>query len=263
MKQRVNILFFILFSIKMIGQVGIGVENPVVNFDINPKGIQVENPEDRYIRLEGLGRKPEYLRKIVLNQDGDLATMDYSSDNFNLKTIKYVKSKRTVHTGKSANVMDPSKDQITLEMDLEVTLSPNTDNILFLEYDVPIYIYNNKENNLIVVGYVGVTLTKVEEDTTLVELDQGSRKLTNYESKINSEGDVFLGVSITGKAIDQISNTETVNKVVKYKLYGYVEKGRYDNIDKEVYFGNANGEIESLGIGVFNGIIYEKIISTY
>lgn len=254
-------LFFILFSIKMIGQVGIGVEDPVTNLDINPKEIQVANPENSYIRLEGLERTPEYLRKIVLNQDGDIATMDYSSDSFNLKTIKYVKSKRTVHTDKSANVMDPSKEQITLEMDLEVILSPNTDNILFLEYDVPIYIYNNKENNLIVVGYIGVTLTKVKEDNTLVELDQGSRKITNYESKTSLAGDDFLGVSITGKAIDQISNAETVNKVVKYKLFGYVEKGRYDNIDKEVYFGNANGEIESLGIGVFNGVIYEKVIS--
>ncbi|MDM1398922.1 hypothetical protein HX049_17425 [Myroides odoratimimus] len=259
--KNVSALFFILFSISMFGQVGVGTEDPTAGLDVDPKGIKVENAENSYIRLEGLERKPDYLRKVVLNQQGYLATMDYDSDNFNLKTIEYIKSNKIIHTPKSANVMDTSKTPLSLEMDLEVILSPNTENILFLEYDIPIYIYDNIVNNNVIVGYIGVTLTKVNEDNTIVELDQGSRKITNYKNKIPASGDNLLGVSVTGKAVDQLSNKESVENKVKYKLFGYIEKNSFVDLDKEVYFGNADGEIESLGIGVFNVVVYEKVIS--
>ncbi|MDM1375171.1 hypothetical protein [Myroides marinus] len=259
--KKFSILFLTLLSISMFGQVGVGTEEPTAGLDIDPKGIEVEKSEDRYIRLEGLEKKPDYLRKIVLNQKGDVATMDYDANSFNLKTIKYAKSKKTIHTEKSANVMDVSKKQVSLDVDLVITLSPNTENIIFLEYDMPIFIYNNKEDNRVKVGYVGVTLTKVEDSNVIVELDQGSRKVTNYENRSAVNGDNFFGVSVASKAVDQLSNTGTVEKKVKYKLFAYIEKSYFESFDKEVYFGNADGEIESLGIGIFNAVHYEKVIS--
>lgn len=259
--RKIVMICFALISISSFGQVGIGTEDPQAALDVDPKGVKVEQEEDKYIRIEGLERKPDYLRKIVLDDKGNMATMDYDSDNFNLKTLKYVKSKKTIYTAKSANVMDNSKEKLSLELDLEVILSPYTDNILFLEYDVPIYIYNNhdKDNAKIVIGYMGVTLTKVEDNNTIVELDQGSRKMTNYEGRSSANSNDFMGVSIGGKAVDQVSNTGNTGKKVLYKLYGYVEKGYYEQIDKDIYFCNANGEIESLGIGLFNIAVYEKV----
>ncbi|MEK6450599.1 MULTISPECIES: hypothetical protein [Myroides] len=269
------LIFFSLLSVSVLAQVGIGTEDPKVSLDIDYKGVKVEKSEDSFIRLEGLERRQDYLRKIILNTEGDVATMDYEDDNFNLKTLKYAKSQKTIHTEKSANVM---KDQsnvnahIDIELDIEVILSPNTENIIFLEYDVPIYIYNNVDNNSnsdlnydlmgkkVSIGYMGVTMVKVGDDGILGELDQGSRKITNYQNRSSIEGDNLMGVSITGKAVDQIRNTEPVEKKVMYKLYAYVEKGN-SSPNKDIYFGNAKGEIESLGQGIFNAVVYEKVIS--
>lgn len=259
--KKFSILFLTLLSISMFGQVGVGTEDPTASLDIDPKGIEVEKSEDSYIRLEGLEKKTDYLRKIVLNQKGDVATMDYDANSFNLKTIQYAKSKQTIHTEKSANVMDVSKKQVGLDVDLIITLSPYTENIIFLEYDMPIYIYNNNESGFIRVGYVGVTLTKVEKDNIITELEQGSRKMTNYKNRSSITRDDFFGVSVASKAVDQLSNTESVEKKVKYKLFAYIEKSFYETFDKKVYFGNADGEIESLGVGIFNAVHYEKVIS--
>lgn len=257
--KKIIMIYFALVGISAFAQIGVGTEDPQASLDIDPKNIKVEKEEDRYIRLEGLDKRPDYLRKIVLDGEGNVATMDYDPNNFNLKTLKYTKSQNTVYTVKGANVMDSSKEALNLELDLELMLSPNTENILFLEYDVPIYIYDNTVNDKVEVGYMGVTMIKKGDNDQIVELDQGSRKMTNYENRSSITGDNFMGISIAGKAVDKLSNNLNIDKKVTYKLYGYVEKGV--NIgDKAVYFGNGDGKIESLGIGVFNIAVYEKVI---
>ncbi|MGL4585123.1 MAG: hypothetical protein ACRCVU_19320, partial [Flavobacterium sp.] len=209
---------------------------------------------------EGLPRKTDYMRKVVLNQEGHVATMDYDVNSFNLKTLKYVKNTSTFHSPKGLDVMNNERGDLEIGLNLEVILPPKTENILFLEYDVPIYTYNEKEKNFIIVGYIGVTLIKEEEGKAFKELDEGSRKLTNYEGRASKKGDDFFGASLTGKAIDKVSNPTDKDKKVTYKLYGYVEKGNYNNIDREVYFGNGDGKIESLGVGFFNVAVFEKNI---
>lgn len=257
--KKIIILFFVLVKFPLFAQVGIGVEDPVSGLDIDPKGSAVEAIEDSYIRLEGLERSPDYLRKIVLNQQGDLATIDYDPNNFNLKTIKYVKSKTTISIDKAADVMDDSKENLNLELDIELSLSAHTDNIVFLEYDVPIYIRDYNQKNTTVIGYMGVTLTKMEQVNTLVELDQGSRKITNYENRSSVKDRDFTGVSILGKAVDQISNDTNSEKIVTYKLFGYAEILKEGDKAVQIYFCNGDLNESSLGSGIFNAVIYEKV----
>lgn len=244
-----NVLALCIFSTSFaFGQVGIGVALPEKELDV--KG------EIRFRDLEPIQDSPnvaEYNRQLVLDKEGDLATVPmYSEPNgYRLRNVYYKNMEKAVKTDLLLT------SDIDLNLFIEVSVPPKTESLVLVDYSVPVMMMTAiiAEDDVKDYGYLGITFKKetVGVAKSIRELDQASRKNTlaaHYHMPV-------AGFAVSGKAVDVLINS--TDKTIKYRYiaHGYVEENKTRRV---VIFGmySAGAKNYNWGKGAMTLQVFDR-----
>ncbi len=242
-----NIVLFFLLHIGgvALGQVGINNLRPEADLDV-----------DGSVKFRKLNNMLNFNQIIVANEEGRLAATEVEEGAFLLRDIYFKKMSQLVKTTSPSAVFVPNRSTlIELGLDIDIPISPHSEVIVSVEYNVPVI--NQYSNSNEYSNYLGITLIR-KFNQTLVELDEGSRKITVYRGYTLQDRVRIVGVPITGKATDMVSNNTNVVNNYTYSAKGYIETGR-----GTIYYGDINSLFPrelNWGNGILVITVYEKAI---
>ncbi|WP_410879361.1 hypothetical protein [Myroides sp. DW712] len=233
-KSLVLVLFLSLTT--AFGQIGINVETPSANLDVNGD-----------VRLRKLNNPTGFNRQVLANQDGVLGYSDLGEDNYAVKDILFKVMPVTVSsTASEASVWKgPSQGAVELGLDIVVPIEPFSSTAIAIEYNIPI-------TSTIASGYIGVTLVKFENGV-MTELEEGSRKFTLYNTPLHMGNMRYITMPVSGKATDIVYNNTNQTKYITYSSKGYIEIGA-----GTTYFGNPLQNSDNFGTGILVIQVYQK-----
>lgn len=242
--MRNIVLFFLLHIGGMaLGQVGINNLRPEADLDV-----------DGSVKFRKLRDMSSFSQIIVGNEKGRLATTQVEEGAFLLRDIYFKKMPQLVKTTNSSALFTPTRSTlIELGLDIDIPISPHSEVVVSVEYNVPIinqYSDSNEYSN-----YLGITLVR-KFNQTFVELDEGSRKITVYRGYTLQDRLRIVGMPITGKATDMVSNNTNVVNNYTYSVKGYIELGK-----GTIYYGGIDSIFPrelNWGNGILVITVYEK-----
>lgn len=225
MRQKLSVLIFLMVNV-CIAQMGIGIENPEANLDINVK-----------TKLSGLpnvsNQLDQYNHILFLDNQGNVGTKEKGYNNFIYRTSYFSKMAQRV-------IVQPLV-RTNLGMDITVEIPPFTSSLIELNYSIPII--NGKTGNMFVL------LSKQINANSEVFLYEANRAFSPPRKYLGTG--TAKGRAVANVYYDEVQNTTNTKLTVTYRVYGETQ----DSAAQYGMFGavaNFNWGKGSMNINVFD-----------
>lgn len=193
--QYIYIIVIALIFSNSWGQVGIGIENPEADLDVNLN-----------TKLSGLKDVThellEYNKIVFADKDGNIGYQNRNVDSYIY---------RNTYFAKMTNVSSISTKLTSLGLDISIAVPANGQSMVEINYSVSII--NGSGSN------ASLVLSRVENGTETF-LYEATRSFTFADGYSNSA--TAKGRAISNVHYDEIKNDSNTIKNVTYKLYGIV-----------------------------------------
>lgn len=199
-------------------------------------------------------------KMVVADNNGVLGVVNRKPSTHRLVEIysSLAQNKVTVDVSNSGSYGKWNSNNTDLGISQLVTVPAGSKYHIIIDYDIPIG--TDLVGATTLYGFYGVSFTKNN-----TEVPMGSRKYTIPQpSGINDPNNGGISgsrmVSVSGKYIDVIDNTNsTSNKIVTYKLNGYIEIYKNDKV-KNIHFNmwSATENNYNWGKSAMTTTVYEE-----
>ncbi len=209
--KKTIILSSLFCSLNLFSQVGINTTSPTATLDVNGNARVRSMTEINTEALAG-----DYNRRVVANSEGKLGYISGSSTEI---SWQFGDNKYALLTAPITSSI--AGGRVNLSLNVPITIPAKTKAQVVVNYSIPVL---HSNSNAGTIGYIGCTLYKSVNGGTDTEIEMGSRKYTvpgSYNG--GPTGVEAKGLSISGFAIDIISNTGNIPINVIYKVDGYIE----------------------------------------
>lgn len=264
------LLLALVFCLDCQAQIGVNTFNIAsdVNLDV-----------DGSIRLRQLTNTRVNNTELVADNNGNIAATILGTNTFIETDFHFVKSTNSIKTTTAHSI---STNPLDLDLSITITIPPQTEVMLYLEYNVPVIpiitslTTSAPSGKQLYAEELGIALFKSSTGLNIAEtaLPGLTRKQTPYLNNNDGNNTIsnpggFRGIydnsmQMQASGIDKIKNTKNIPETITYTLKGLVSN-IYTTQNPSFYFGMSPKEIlndwRDSGTGIFTIDVYEKKIS--